>query len=167
MRSVVLASSLALGCIAAGAAFAKSPQPSVPSPAAAEQGARAASSPAANEAVQAVNAFIAALAGGRLEAARQLMTPDAIVLANGQVLGVRDGYLNGPAKGDVAALGNFQRELLRRDVKVGANLGWVVSETSLRPATGAGQVVTETMLVVRTNEGWKIAHIHWSGRRAG
>jgi ketosteroid isomerase-like protein len=168
MRQLLLASSLVLATVVAGTAFAaKSPEPSVPSPAA--QASRAQLSPAASDAVQVVNTFLEALAGGRLEAARQLMTPDAVVLANGQVLGERDVYINGAAKGDVAALGNFQRELLRRDVKAGANLGWVVSETSLHPSTGQGpdQLVTETMLLARTAEGWKITHIHWSGRRAG
>ena len=107
--------------------------------------------------------------GGQLEAARQLMTPDAVVMANGHVLGDRDTYINGAAKGDAAALGTVQRELLRRDVKAGADFGWVVSEKRLRAAGGAqaGEVVTETMLLTRTAAGWKITHIHWSGRHAG
>lgn len=167
MRQLLLASSLVLASVVAGTAYAKSPEPSVPSPAA--QADAAQRSPAANEAVQVVDAFLTALAGGRLDAARQLMTPDAVVLANGLVLGDRDTYINGAAKGDAAALGTVQRELLRRDVKAGANLGWVVSETTLRQPNGASavEVMTETMLLTRTADGWKITHIHWSGRHAG
>ena len=106
--------------------------------------------------MQVVNTFMAALAGGQLEAARQLMTPDAVVMANGHVLGERDAYIDGAAKGDAAALRTVQRELLRRDVKAGADLGWVVSEkpASRRPAPKATElVVTETMLLAKTAEG--------------
>lgn len=149
-----------------GNAFARDPVPSVPSPAAQSGGTQR--SPAANDAVQVVNDFMAALVGGRIEAARQLMSPEATVLANGNVLGDRDGYINGAAKADAAALATVERELLRRDVKTGANFGWVVSETSLRqPGAAQAEVVTETMLLARTADGWKITHIHWSGRHAG
>jgi len=126
-------------------------------------------SPAANDAVQVVNNFMAALVGGQLEAARQLMTPDAVVIANGHVLGERDAYIDGAAKGDAAALRTVQRDLLRRDVKVGADVGWVLSEKRVRAAgatEGPSEVVIETMLLAKTPAGWKITHIHWSGRRA-
>ena len=114
-----------------------------------------------------VNGFMAALAGGKLEAARQQMAPDAVVIANGQVLGYRDEYIKGAAKADAAALGTAQRELLRRDAKAGANFGWVLSEKRLRTGNnpqGASEVVVETMLLAKTPAGWKITHIHWSGR---
>ncbi len=129
-------------------------------------------SPAANDAVQVVNSFMAALGNGQLEAARQLMTPDAVVISNGHVLGDRNGYIDGAAKEDAAALrAVVQRELLNRNAKAGADLGWVVSEKRLRGAAGAqGEkvvVVTETMLLAKTAAGWKITHIHWSGRPAG
>ena len=165
MRQLLLASSLVLATVVAGTSFAKSPEPSVPSPAAQADVQR---SPAANDAVQVVNAFMAALVGGRMDAARQLMSPEATVIANGNLRGDRDGYSNGAAKADATALATVERELLRRDVKAGANFGWVVSETSLRqPGAAQAEVVTETMLLTRTADGWKITHIHWSGRHAG
>ena len=84
--------------------------------------------------MQVVNTFMTALANGQLEAARQLMTPDAVVISNGHVLGDRNGYIDGAAKDDAAALRQVQRELLRRDAKAGADVGWVVSEKRLRAA---------------------------------
>jgi len=171
VRVLLLASSLVL-TFAAGTALARDPAPSVPSPATAApaQSGGARFSPAANEAVQVVNDFMTALVAGKLESARLLMTPDAVVIANGQVLGDRDDYINGAAKGDAAALGTVQRELLRRDAKAGPNLAWVLSEKRLRaPGTtqGPSEVVVETMLLAKTAAGWKISHIHWSGRTAG
>lgn len=164
-----------LATLAAGTAFA---QPRLPTSAAqptaqagvAPESAPAAAarlSPSANAALQVVNTFMADIAGGQLEAARQLMAPDAIVLANGQVLGDRDHYIDGAAKGDAVALGSVHRELLHRDVNVGQNFGWILSEKRLGKPGGKGEVVTETMLLARTGAGWKITHIHWSGRTAG
>ena len=179
MRSFLLASCLVLATAASGSAFAQSSRlpAAVPDPSAQARSATATTqavgarfSPAATEAVQVVNTFMASLASGQLETARQLMTPDAVVLADGQVLGNRDDYINGPAKGDSAALRSVQRELLRRDAKADGEFGWVLSEKRLRsPAAteGPSEVVTETMLLARTPAGWKITHIHWSGRRAG
>lgn len=170
MRVPLLASSLVLAAVVVSAASAQSP--AAPASVATPQVQDAQVSPAASAAVQVVDSFMADLAGGKLEAARQLMTPDAVVLANAQVLGDRDGYINGPAKNDSAALrATTQRELLHRNVKVGADLGWVVSEKRLRGTAPGEQtardiVVTETMLLSRTAGGWKIAHIHWSTRQA-
>jgi hypothetical protein len=86
------------------------------------------------------------------------------------VLGERDAYIDGAAKGDAAALRTVQRDLMRRDVKVGADVGWVLSEKRVRAAgatEGPSEVVIETMLLAKTPAGWKITHIHWSGRSAG
>lgn len=125
---------------------------------------------AASEAVEVVDTFMLELGKGQLERARQLMAPEAIVLADGRVLGNRDTYIDGAAKADVAALGSVQRELMRRDAHAGPNFSWVMSELRLRgpsAARGQGDVVVETMLLARRGNGWKIVHIHWSSRRAG
>jgi ketosteroid isomerase-like protein len=130
-------------------------------------------SPAEKAATQVVDSFMVDIATSQFEAARQLMTPDAVVLANAQVLGNRDAYIAGPAKRDAAALGaTTQRELLHRNVKVGADLACVVSEKRLHGTPPGAQaaldiLVTETMLLSRTSSGWKIAHIHWSTRQVG
>ena len=121
--------------------------------------------------MQVVNNFMTSLVGGQLETARQFMAPDAVVMANGHVLGERDAYIDGAAKADAAALRTVQRDLLRRDVKAGADVAWVLSEKRVRAAGaaegGPSEVVIETMLLAKTPAGWKITHIHWSGRRAG
>jgi len=172
VRSLFLASSLLLATVA-GSAHAQSAgvrSPATPSRAAPTQAVATGLSPAANDAVQVVNSFMAALASGKLETARQFMTPDAVVVANGQVLGTRDGYIDGAAKGDAAALQTVDRVLVRRDVKVGADSGWVLSEKRVRAVgtpEGPSEAVIETMLLAKTPTGWKITHIHWSGRHAG
>ena len=117
-----------------------------------------------------VDAFMAALVGGQLDAARQFMAPDAVVIANGQVLGDRDAYIDGAAGADAAALRTVDREVLRRNVRADADSAWVLSEKRVHApgaTTGPSEVVIETMLLAKTPMGWKITHIHWSGRRAG
>lgn len=162
MRPSILATSLFLSGLLAAPTFAQS-TPAAP--------AQAATQAAQNDATRLVDGFMAALANGQLEAARQAMTPDAVVMANGTVLGLRDGYIDGAAKGDAAAMKSVRsRELLHRDSRVGAQLGWVVSEKRMI-GEGAGQlrtmVLTETILVTKTPSGWKISGIHWSSRAAG
>jgi len=170
VRTFNLLASLALSALLAGSAFAQTPTASH-APAAALPAAQAGASMtlAQQDAAQLVDAFSAALIAGQLDAARQFMTPGAVVVANGQVLGDRDGYIDGAARSDAAALRTVQRDLLRREVTAGDNFGYVVSERSMRTpgdTSGRSEVVIETMLIARTPNGWKITHIHWSGKHA-
>jgi ketosteroid isomerase-like protein len=58
---------------------------------------------------------------------------------------------------------------MRRNGFVDGDTAWIVSES---PATGnhedkpVDRVTTETMILRKTAEGWRIAHIHWSSRAA-
>ena len=161
VRPLVLATSLFISTLIGAPALAQSTQPS---PTQATQSAQ-------NEAVRIVDGFMTALSNGQLEAARQSMTPDAVVIANGTVLGTRDAYIDGAAKEDAVAMKSVRsRELVHRDAQIGAQLGWVVSEKRM-VGEGAGQlrtmVLTETFLLTKTTSGWKIRGIHWSSRAAG
>ena len=162
VRPLVLATSFFLSALIGAPAFAQTPQP-----AAVQAGQPAAQ----NEATKVVDDFMTALAGNQLEAARQAMTPNAVVIANGLVLGTRDGYIDGAAKADAAAMKSVRsRELMHRDSQVDARMAWVVSEKRM-VGEGAGQlramVLTETFLLTKTPSGWKIRGIHWSSRNAG
>jgi hypothetical protein len=158
MRALVLAASLALACAVASPLFAVANAADISA---------SDTSPAARDAARTVDAFMTALVSGQLEQARAQMTPNAVVISNGEVLGERDEYIDGAAKGDSAALRTVQRELVRRDARAGVDVAWVVSEKRVRsPAApqGASEVVMETMLLAKTPAGWKITHVHWSGR---
>jgi hypothetical protein len=160
VRRLLLSATLALATVASTPVLAWSPASGTPQP--------SRPSPAGNEAVEVVDSFMDALVNGQLDAARQLMSPEAVVIANGQVLGQRDAYIDGPAKGDADALRTVRRDLVRRDTHAGTDVTWVLSEKRLRSITaahGPSELVIETMLLARTNAGWKITHIHWSGRR--
>ena len=111
VRPLFLATSLFLSTLAGAPAFAQSTQASP----------MQATPSAQDEAARVVDGFMAALSNGQLEAARQSMTPDAVVIANGTVLGTRDGYIDGAAKGDAIAMKSVRsRELVHRDARLGA-----------------------------------------------
>jgi ketosteroid isomerase-like protein len=121
--------------------------------------------PAAADAVRVLDTFMGALVAGQLDAARRFMTPDAVLLADGAPLGQRDEYFATRARNDATRLGSSERTLLRREARGGPNLAWVVSEKVLRSrgeGTSSGLHMVETVLLVKTLEGWKIAHVHWS-----
>ena len=162
VRPFFLATALSLSALIAAPAFAQSTQANT---------AQVAQSPGEAEATKVVDDFMTALSNNQLEAARQSMTPNAVVIANGLVLGTRDGYIDGAAKADAVAMKSVRsRELMHRDSQVGAQVGWVVSEKRM-VGDAAGQmramVLTETFLLAKTPSGWKISGIHWSSRAAG
>ena len=168
----VLAAAATLVCAASMPASAQS-QPAAPAPTTAVVATPAAQpaaitiAPAAAEAVAVLNAYMGALANGQFDVARNFMAPSAVVLRDGRVLGSRDTYFAGDARTDAALLHDAQRDLLRRDAKAGDGLALVLSEKRLRTSAGGkstAQLVTETALLVKTPEGWKIAHLHASSR---
>ena len=123
--------------------------------------------PGAADAVQVVNEFMSALSAGNLDAAQKFLDPAVVVVANSVVYGSRDDYLRGPAKGDAQYLKSAQRRLLRRQARAGAAFAWVISEKVLRVSEGSAisaRLTTETMVLAKNNDGWKIVHINWSSR---
>lgn len=123
--------------------------------------------PAAVEAVRIVNDFMSAFSTGNLHAAQQFLDPSVVVVANSVIYGDRDAYLKGSARGDALFLQKAQRQLLRRQARAGHTFAWVVSERMLRSSQDGApmaRVNTETMLLAKTMQGWKIVHINWSSR---
>jgi ketosteroid isomerase-like protein len=58
---------------------------------------------------------------------------------------------------------------LSRTGKVSGDLAWTATEAQIttRGEKPADILSTETMLLRRTPQGWRIAHIHWSSHRKG
>jgi ketosteroid isomerase-like protein len=121
----------------------------------------------AQAAVAAVERFSAALAAGRLDAAGAELDPEVLILESGGAEHSAAEYLGGHAKGDAAFLKSAHNQLVRRTARVSGDLAWVASESELHLSKEGKPVTvlsTETMLVQRTDAGWKIVHIHWSSR---
>jgi hypothetical protein len=172
MRSLLLVSSLVLATFGAGSAFAQSAnaKAAVNTGAQARVAATPAQAVSTKEAVQVVNDFMGALASGQLEAARKFMTVDAV--GDGQWQRPRPTRCLYRWSGE----GRFRRPA-RRAARTPVPPGKGRRRRCLGPERkarerdrrhrGPSEVVIETMLLGKTPAGWKITHIHWSGRHAG
>lgn len=123
----------------------------------------------AQEAAKAVDAFHARLADGDGAAAAALLADDALILESGHAERSRTEYALHHAGADAAYAAAVPSRLTRRNDLVDGETAWIVSESR---ATGkykekaVDRVTTETMILRKTAEGWRIAHIHWSSRAA-
>lgn len=123
--------------------------------------------PAAADAVRVVDSFTSAMTANNLAGAGAFLDAGVVIVANGVAHGSRDEYLNTTGKARATFLGKAQAQLLRRQARGGPNFAWVVSSSTYK-LTEAGKtntlLTTETMLLSRGAQGWKIIHIHWSSR---
>lgn len=125
--------------------------------------------PPAADAVAAVDRFSVALGTGALDKAAAELDPSVLILESGGVERSRDQYLSGHAKNDAAFLKAAHVTLQRRTAQSSGDLAWVASESEIHVMKDKEMLKiasTETMVVRRTDQGWKIVHIHWSSRRA-
>lgn len=125
--------------------------------------------PAAADAVATVERFAIALGSGDLAKAGTELDPSVLILESGGVERSREEYLGGHAKSDAAFLKDAHITLKRRTAQASGDLAWVGSESEIHAMKGDKMLMiasTETMVLRKTDQGWKIAHIHWSSRAA-
>lgn len=118
-------------------------------------------------AVDVVERFNAALGSGDLETVEKLLAPDVLVLESGGAERSREEYLGHHAASDAEFLKGAHRQLLRQRARVSGGLAWVGSESELHTQADDKPLTllsTETIVLRKTAEGWRIAHIHWSSR---
>lgn len=123
----------------------------------------------AQEAAKAVDAFHAKLAEGDGATAAALLADDALIFESGHAERSRAEYASHHAGADAAYAAAVPSKLTHRAGFVEGDTAWIVSDSR---ATGTykdkpvDRVTTETMILRKTAEGWRIAHIHWSSRAA-
>lgn len=117
--------------------------------------------------VEIVDRFGDALAKGDLEAVGALLDPHVLILESGGAERSRDQYLGHHAISDAAFLKHARQRIERRTARIDGDLAWVATERELA-ATREGRTTTlqssETMVLRRFAQGWRIVHIHWSSR---
>ncbi len=121
----------------------------------------------ARPAIDVVERFSAALKAGDLEQAGALLAPDVLILESGGAERSRDEYLASHARSDAAFLKDARMQMAHRTARVRGDLAWVGSESELQATGKQGPVTlssTETMVLERSPEGWRIVHIHWSSQ---
>lgn len=132
-------------------------------PAAAQQ---ATDSARVAEILTVVEEFHSALAAGDSLAALERLHPDVLVYESGHAESLSE-YRSGHLPADMSFARATRREVTEHDVVHRGDVAIYTSESSITgtwrereiDATGA-----ETIVVVRTPEGWRIRHIHWSSQ---
>lgn len=113
-----------------------------------------------------VTSYGRALAAGDSLAALALLHDDVVIYEAGHAE-TREQYRSGHLGSDMAFAAAVKRTTLADDVLITGDAALYTSEY-----TAAGRFRnrdidshgTETMVLLRTEDGWKIRHIHWSAR---
>lgn len=112
-----------------------------------------------------VDAFHKALRQGDGKAALAFMARDVSVFEQGFEETTRDGWGANQLPDANKFAKATERRVLRKESGQDTNSGWVIS-TTLTSGDFDGRKLelegTETMLLRRDGDSWKIAHVHWS-----
>lgn len=124
--------------------------------------------PAAAGAAATVDAFHAALRRGDAGVAAALLADDALIFEAGGVEHGKAEYAAHHLPADAEFSRSVASLVTRRAGDSHGNWAWVASEgrtTGTYQGKPIDQATTETMLLRRDGEAWKIVHIHWSSAR--
>ena len=163
MSRPTLALALSIAVLAAAPAFAQDHA----------HGHEHASGPVAGEAAGAalaVDAFHAALKSGDTAAALALMAADVMIFEEGYVERSREEYASHHLASDAAFAAASESMVERRSGWADGDIAWVTSEgrtTGQFNNRPVDRLTTETMVLKRHPDGWRIHHIHWSSRAPG
>lgn len=162
---LIIALTVAMACVPVGSqatpaphapeAAATIPQPAVDMPADAQA------------AVLVVESFGKALAAVDFKTVEKLLDPGAIILESGGAERNRAEYMGHHAIADALFLGNAHVALQRRTARVDGDTAWVASESEIHASEDGKPMIllsTETMILHKSADGWRIVHIHWSSR---
>jgi ketosteroid isomerase-like protein len=127
----------------------------------------AAENPQGPEAVTA--AFKDALARGDRAGVTGLLASDVIIFESGDAELSREEYASHHLGADMEFAKATKQEVVDRQSGEAGDAAWVLTRSRTtgtfqdRPVNLRG---TETMLLRKTPDGWKIVHIHWSSAKA-
>ena len=125
----------------------------------------AAAAPASSDPRAVAEAFIGALATGDEAAVRALLLPDVLIYESGGAETSAAEYAGHHMPADIAFLANLKREQLSQASGGDDTTAWVATRSRFTGRFKDKDVdlnSTETLVMTRTEAGWRIAHIHWS-----
>lgn len=114
-----------------------------------------------------VETFHEALAAGDSTAALQWLHDDLEIYESGHAETISE-YRSGHLGSDMVFAAATRREVTSESIDVWGDQALYLSESRTR-GTLRGRTIdsqgTETAVLIRTSEGWRIRHIHWSSGR--
>jgi ketosteroid isomerase-like protein len=96
-----------------------------------------------------------------------LLDPGVLIYESGGVERSRDEYAAHHLPSDAKFLKSMKHRLLSRTGDAVNDLAWVASEANLSGTVNGksvNMISTETMILRKRPDGWRIVHIHWSSR---
>lgn len=120
----------------------------------------------AAEAAAVVDEFQKLLAQGKTREASALLDPNVLIFEGGGVERSRAEYASHHLKSDAAFLKSATVAVRSRAGNVVGDLAWIATESQLKTdgAKPLDLMTTETMVLKRMPEGWRVTHIHWSSK---
>ena len=119
--------------------------------------------------VAVVERFFKALASDDSKAASVLLDPEVLIYESGSIERSRQEYASHHLESDAKFLKTVKHRLLSRSGDAGADWAWVATEVHFSGSAdqkAVNTIGTETMILRKRPEGWRITHIHWSNRPA-
>ena len=114
-----------------------------------------------------VKSFHAAMSAGDEAGVLKALAENVMIFEGGGVEMSRQEYENHHMKADMKGNAGAVRNVTSETEKVFGTIATVLS-TTLREGSRDGKAYrykgTETMVLEKRADGWKIIHIHWSGR---
>jgi hypothetical protein len=123
----------------------------------------------AREAAKIVDAFHAALARGEPGAAAGLLDDSALIFEEGEAELSKAAYVASHMPADIAYLAAVRETVSQRTGGAAGGLAWIASQGRAEGRyhdRAVSRRTTETVILRRTAQGWRIVHAHWSSRAA-
>ncbi len=98
-----------------------------------------------------------------------LLDPRVRIYESGRAERSREEYASHHMGSDAKFLKAMSHRLLSRTGDAVGDLAWVASEASLSGNVenkSVDMITTESMLLRKISDGWRIVHVHWSNREA-
>ena len=120
----------------------------------------------AKDAAAVVDQFQKLLADGKTREASVLLDPNVLIFEGGGAERSREEYASHHLKSDAEFLKTANVAVGNRSGVVVGDFAWIATESEIKTqgAKPVNLVSTETMVLKRTANGWRISHIHWSSK---
>ncbi|RMH21318.1 MAG: DUF4440 domain-containing protein [Acidobacteria bacterium] len=118
---------------------------------------------------EAVDAFHRALAEGDREAALELLSPAVTIFESGGAELSRDEYAGHHLGADMSFAAAVERTVIDRRSEIRGDAAWVLTRSRTQGTFRDRPIDSrdaETMILRRSDDGWRIVHVHWSSRPA-
>lgn len=114
-----------------------------------------------------VAALHEALASGNREQVLELLSPELVIFEDSGKEASRNEYASHHLGSDMKFSAGAKRKILDQSVNVGEDISWVMTRYTVKGKVGSKRIQlesAETIVLEKIDDGWRIAHIHWSNK---